>query len=71
MCDAFLGGGRFQISSGSGPPGCGVGKLRAIRGRISLAECESSSGAVREFYQCMTSSYNHVAACGDKHKYGE
>jgi hypothetical protein len=47
----------------------GTKGLRGILAKLSVSECQSSSGSVRGFYQCMSSDNNHVAACGQKFKY--
>ena len=38
-------------------------RLRAFRAQITLDDCQQASGPQREFYRCMSSDYNHVAAC--------
>lgn len=38
-------------------------RLRAFRDQITLDDCQRASGPQREFYRCMSSDYNHVAAC--------
>ena len=46
-----------------------VSGLRQIRRRISVSECRSSRGSVRDFYVCLSNPANHVAGCGEKHNY--
>ena len=43
--------------------------LRSLRAALSLQDCESASGVRRDFYQCMSSDYNHVLACGKAHPF--
>jgi len=43
--------------------------LRSLLATLSLQDCESASGARRDFYQCMSSDYNHVLACGKAHPF--
>lgn len=47
----------------------GTKGLRGILAKLSVTECQASSGSVRGFYLCMSSDNNHVAACGQKYKY--
>jgi hypothetical protein len=47
----------------------GTKGLRSILSRISTAECQTSTGLVRSFYQCMSGEHSHVAACGQKYNY--
>lgn len=44
-------------------------KLRQAKSEISLADCNGSTGNKRAFYQCMSSSYNHVSGCRGKFKF--
>ncbi len=44
-------------------------KLRQAKSEISLTDCNGSTGNKRAFYQCMSSSYNHVIGCGGKYKF--
>jgi hypothetical protein len=41
--------------------------LRALLPQLTRADCEASEGNKRAFYQCMSSDYNHVLACGKAH----
>lgn len=43
--------------------------LRALLPQLSTADCEAADGNKRAFYQCMSSDYNHVLACGKAHPY--
>ena len=42
---------------------------RSLLAALSLQDCESASGVRRDFYQCMSSDYNHVLACGKAHPF--
>ncbi|MES2584934.1 MAG: DUF4124 domain-containing protein [Pseudomonadota bacterium] len=44
-------------------------KLRQAKSEISLTDCDGATGTKRAFYQCMSSSRNHVSGCGAKHKF--
>ncbi|MGE6338995.1 DUF4124 domain-containing protein [Acidovorax sp. NPDC077664] len=46
-------------------------KIREARGKYSVSDCQSSSGNKKLFYQCMSSSYNHVMGCDKQYKHGE
>lgn len=43
--------------------------LRALLPQLTTADCEAAEGNKRAFYQCMSSDYNHVLACGKAHPY--
>ncbi len=43
--------------------------LRALLPQLTTADCEAADGNKRAFYQCMSSDYNHVLACGKAHPY--
>lgn len=43
--------------------------LRSLLAALSLPDCESASGARRDFYRCMSSDDNHVLACGKAHPF--
>lgn len=43
--------------------------LRALLPQLTTADCEQAEGNKRAFYQCMSSDYNHVLACGKAHPY--
>ncbi|WP_348523061.1 DUF4124 domain-containing protein [Delftia sp. PS-11] len=45
-----------------------VGKFRELRSQATVADCQSSSGRSKAMYQCMSSSYNHLIGCAEKHK---
>ena len=44
-------------------------KLRQAKSEVSLTDCDGATGNKRAFYQCMSSSRNHVSGCGVKHKF--
>ena len=44
-------------------------KIREARGKYSVSDCQSSSGNKKSFYQCMSSSYNHVTGCDKQFKH--
>ena len=46
-------------------------KIREARGKYSVSDCQSSSGNKKLFYQCMSSSNNHVMGCDKQFKHGE
>ena len=43
--------------------------LNALLAQLTLSDCESATGTRRDFYQCMSSDYNHVYACGKAHPF--
>jgi len=43
--------------------------LRTLLPQLTVADCEAAGGNKRAFYQCMSSDYNHVLACGKAHPY--
>lgn len=43
--------------------------LRSLLGALSVQDCEAATGTRRDFYQCMSSDYNHVLACGKAHPF--
>jgi len=43
--------------------------LNALLGVITVQDCEAATGVRRDFYQCMSSDYNHVYACGKAHPF--
>lgn len=43
--------------------------LRALLPQLTQADCSAAEGNKRAFYQCMSSDYNHVLACGKAHPY--
>ena len=44
-------------------------KIREAKGKYSVGDCQSSAGEKRSFYQCMSSSYNHVTGCAKQFKH--
>lgn len=44
-------------------------QIRSTRGQITVGDCESSTGAKRAFYQCMSSNTNHVLGCAQQHRF--
>ena len=46
-------------------------KIREARGKYSVSDCQASSGNKKSFYQCMSSSNNHVMGCDKQFKHGE
>lgn len=44
--------------------------IRWAKGQYSVSDCQGSSGNKKLFYQCMSSSYNHVSGCSSKFKHG-
>lgn len=45
-------------------------KLKQIKSKISISECQRSKGKTQGFYKCMSNGANHVASCGKKYNYG-
>lgn len=43
--------------------------LKALLGILTVQDCEAATGVRRDFYQCMSSDYNHVYACGKAHPF--
>ena len=43
--------------------------LHSLLNVLTVQDCESASGTRRAFYQCMSSDYNHVVACGKAHPF--
>ncbi len=43
--------------------------LKQVRRSVSVSECNSAKGSVRDFYLCMSNGMNHIVACGEKHNY--
>jgi hypothetical protein len=43
--------------------------LNALLAQLTLSDCEAATGTRRDFYQCMSSDYNHVYACGKAHPF--
>lgn len=46
-----------------------VPKIREARGKYSVLDCQGASGNKKAFYQCMSSSNNHVTGCDKQHKH--
>jgi len=44
-------------------------KIREARGKYSVSDCQASSGNKKLFYQCMSSSNNHVMGCDKQFKH--
>ena len=45
-------------------------KIREARGKYSVSDCQGASGNKKLFYQCMSSSKNHVMGCDKQFKQG-
>ena len=43
-------------------------EFNLLKSRISVSACDASSGAKREFYQCMSNSMNSVIMCVNKYE---
>ena len=43
--------------------------LQSLLNVLTVQDCEAASGTRRDFYQCMSSDYNHVLACGKAHPF--
>lgn len=44
-------------------------KIREAKGKYSVSDCQSASGNKKSFYQCMSSSKNHVTGCDKQFKH--
>jgi hypothetical protein len=44
-------------------------QIREAKGKYSVGDCQSSSGNKKSFYQCMSSSNNHVTGCSSQFKH--
>ena len=44
-------------------------KIREAKGKYSVSDCQGSSGNKKSFYQCMSSSKNHVTGCDKQYKH--
>jgi hypothetical protein len=44
-------------------------KIREAKGKYSVSDCQGASGNKKSFYQCMSSSYNHVMGCDKQYKH--
>ena len=45
-------------------------KIREAKGKYSVSDCQGASGNKKSFYQCMSSSKNHVTGCDKQFKHG-
>ena len=43
--------------------------LKALLDALTVEDCEAATSVRRDFYQCMSSDYNHVYACGKAHPF--
>ncbi|WFC41439.1 hypothetical protein [Pseudoxanthomonas sp. SE1] len=43
--------------------------LKRLLAALTTEDCAAATGARRDFYQCMSSDYNHVYACGKAHPF--
>ena len=44
-------------------------KIREAKGKYSVSDCQGASGNKKSFYQCMSSSNNHVMGCDKQFKH--
>lgn len=44
-------------------------KIKEAKGKYSVSDCQGASGNKKLFYQCMSSSYNHVTGCDKQYKH--
>src|SRR6218665_2362492 len=44
-------------------------KIRQAKSEAGVVDCQLATGNKKSFYQCMSSSRNHVAGCGSKFKF--
>lgn len=44
-------------------------QIREAKGKYSAGDCQSSTGNKRSFYQCMSSSRNHIMGCSSQFKH--
>jgi hypothetical protein len=44
-------------------------KIRQAKSNASMGDCQVATGNKKSFYQCMSSSRNHVTGCGSKFKF--
>ncbi|MDD2176724.1 DUF4124 domain-containing protein [Acidovorax sp. D2M1] len=44
-------------------------KIREAKGKYSVSDCQGASGNKKSFYQCMSSSKNHVTGCDKQYKH--
>ena len=44
-------------------------KIREAKGKYSVGDCQGASGNKKSFYQCMSSSRNHIAGCDKQFKH--
>lgn len=45
------------------------GGLKKLKSKISLSDCQNSSGNARNFYTCLSSPYNLIVTCGKNYNY--
>lgn len=43
--------------------------LQSLLNVLTVQDCNAASGTRRDFYQCMSSDYNHIVACGKAHPF--
>ena len=43
--------------------------LRQVRRSVSVSECNSSKGSVRDFYLCLSNPASHIVGCGEQYDY--
>jgi hypothetical protein len=43
--------------------------INTLKSNISFSDCQSASGNKKKFYTCVSSPYNFVASCGQKHPF--
>ena len=43
--------------------------LQSLLNVLTVQDCDAANGTRRAFYQCMSSDYNHVVACGKAHPF--
>lgn len=44
-------------------------KIREAKGKYSVSDCQGAAGNKKSFYQCMSSSKNHVTGCDKQFKH--
>lgn len=43
--------------------------LKQVRRSVSVSECNSSKGSVKDFYLCLSNPSSHIVGCGEKYNY--
>lgn len=43
--------------------------INSLMSSISISDCQSATGNKKKFYTCVSSPYNFVASCGEKHPF--